>query len=249
MNPQNVSRVPTLNAIYPILLLVSTGVSALFCYLYLTKPVIVAAAPVDVPVSIASTSGPASTVPAAKTPPAQPQVASKGDASGSSVSLVPGADRLPGDPASPGKNTPPKKGQTSRRALPATPVGTHFEETNLRVQHILTAETPGGDLSRIVLDVPVLLKTGTLAWTQSDISEARMLLQRLNDHQEKTRRLRDEGFQLLDLWNRLVERTIPSPVLRADSPSLPGNQQAAETGGSPESQESGSAIQIHPSNP
>lgn len=248
MNSQNVSRVSTLNTIYPVLLLTSTAVAALFCYLYLTKPVIVAASPVDATAPMVPQSPPAAVADAKHSAPVA-NGAAKDDHATASVSLAPSGDRLPGDPAVSGKGSSRKKTPDARRALPATPVGTHFEETNLRVQHILTAETPGGDLSRIVLDVPVLLKTGTLAWTQSDISEARMLLQRLNDHQEKTRQLRDEGFQLLDLWNRLVERTIPSPVLRADSPSLPGNQQAAEAGGSTESQESGSAIQIHPNNP
>ena len=89
---------------------------------------------------------------------------------------------------------------------------------------MLDAESPNGEIDRIIVDVPVLYRSRNLRWSQQDAAEARRLLDRLSIHQEKTRTLRDEGTALLDSWNRLMETSIPSEALRADSPSLPANQ-------------------------
>lgn len=123
---------------------------------------------------------------------------------------------------------------------------TPFEETNLRVQHVLTAETPGGDLSRIVIDVPVLYESRQLRWTEREVAEARELLHQLADYQEKTRTLRGEGMALLDKWNQLVERAIPHNELRADSPTLPANQEDAASAPRPVTLDTSDAIRIQP---
>ena len=125
--------------------------------------------------------------------------------------LLPTNDSLPGESRSPASKTP----ATS---------GAKFEETNIRVQHVLDAESPSGDISRIIVDIPVLYQSRNLRWSQQEATEARALLTRLTDHQEKTRILRDEGAQLLSAWNDLMDRSVPTAALRADSPSLPENQ-------------------------
>ncbi|MCB1129715.1 MAG: hypothetical protein KDN05_01205 [Verrucomicrobiae bacterium] len=107
------------------------------------------------------------------------------------------------------------------------PVTSSFEETNLRVQHILSADAPGGHSSRIDLEVPVLYQSRQLRWTTAEVAEARDLLVRLSDYQEKSRELRSEGVALLDSWNSLLDRSLPTDGLRADSPSLPSNQSDA----------------------
>lgn len=218
-------------AVYPLLLLASTALAGAFCYLYLSKPVIIPPAP---PASVAAAAVVAS-LPAAVVPPV---------GVAPTVGLVPGAAQLPGDrlPSRPEQVSP-------RRAIPSGTGGTAFEETNLRIQHIMTAETPGGDLSRIVLDVPVLYQTGTLAWTQGEVAEARELLVRLNDYQEQSRTLRDEGVRLLAAWNSLVERTIPTLTLRADSPALPGNQLAGEAQPQPATLDTSESIQLQSTGP
>lgn len=225
-------------AVYPLLLLASTALAGVFCYLYISKPITLS--PATVPVAVARPQPPAvAGTPAAiarSTPVTKP------------TGLVPNADQLPGDRLSPPPSVRP--GQVSpRRAIPSGSPTAAFEETNLRIQHILTAETPAGDLSRIVLDVPVLYQTGTLAWTQTEVAEARELLKRLNDYQEQSRLLRDEGNRLLTSWNRLVGRTTPALVLRADSPALPGNQQAGDATPQPATLDTSESIQLQPTGP
>lgn len=197
--------------VYPWLLFASTAVAATFCLAYITKPVILAdPTPTDAPT--------------------HKEVA----ANVPSPALVP--EKLLPDPSSlPGDNQHPLTGSPGDRP-PAASLTSEFEETNIRVQHILDAESPAGDISRIIVDVPVLYRSRNLRWSQAEAAEARELLARLSEHQEKTRTLRDEGKALLNDWNMLMGASIPSASLRADSLSLPANQQdpLAPTGSSSE---------------
>lgn len=215
---------------YPWLLFFSTAVAALFCLLYINKPVIVPAPAMIAPL-------PAAQAPAAK-------AANHGAASEARLQpeLMPSASALPGEMPADAGPIP----ADPRSALLAPPSVTAFEETNLRVQHVLTAEAPGGQLDRIVLDVPVLYQSRNLRWTSAQVAEARGLLVRLMDYQDKSRALRAEGVGLLDAWNRLIEQSIPTTELRADSPSLPANQQDAADASRPSGLISTDAIQIHP---
>jgi hypothetical protein len=198
----------SIQRIYPLLLFTSTAIAALFCVMYVTKPVIVQE------ISSSRTSDPK---PSTAPPPTTATTASE-------PGLMPGKDRLPGEgnPGSASSGTaPPVHAATA--SLPA------FEETNLRIQHILTAEAPGGHLDRIDLDVPVIYQSRNLRWTTAEIAEARKLLGQLMDYQEKSRSLRAGGIELLESWNHLINKSIPSTDLRADSPSLPTNQSDAGT--------------------
>ena len=71
-----------------------------------------------------------------------------------------------------------------------------------------------------MLEVPVLYGSRSLRWTPAEIARARDLLGRIGDYQEKTRALQAEGSALLAEWNGLVGDSVPTAVLRADSPSL-----------------------------
>ncbi len=213
---------------YPWLLFSSTAVAALFCLLYITKPVII---PAPAMISPATTGkSPASLVMPSPTPVAA--------ASSAPASMIPSRSTLPGEPPPPA-NDP-------RSVIPAPPSVSAFEETNLRVQHVLTAEAPGGHLDRIVLDVPVLYRSRELRWTAQEVAEARRLLLQLMDYQEKCRALRAEGADLLGVWNRLIEQSLPATELRADSPSLPANQQDAAENPRPAGLISTESIQISP---
>lgn len=200
--------------IYPWLLFASTAVAALFCLMYITKPVILASQ---------------SPIPTYTPPPAAPH------ASPATAALMPGKDQLPGEKITRG-NTPDRNSSAAAA----------FEQTNLRIQHILTAEAPGGHLAKIDIDVPVLYRSRNLRWTAAEVADARALLTRLADYQEKSQTLRAEGAELLDSWNRLVQRSIPAGDLRADSPTLPTNQQDAADAPRPAGLDTTELIRIQP---
>jgi hypothetical protein len=202
---------------YPWLLAASTGLAAAFCLMYITKPV------------IRTSAGSAEETAAADS--ATTEKATKL----AKASMLPDRNRLPGE-------TGPSDASAAAptNALPANP----FEQTNIRVQHILTAEAPGGQLAKIDIDVPVLYQSRALRWTPAEVADARDLLTRLTAYQEKSRALRDEGAELLGAWNQLVERSIPSAQLRADSPTLPANQQDAVDSARPALLDTADSIQI-----
>lgn len=192
---------------YPWLLLASTGLAAVFCGLYLTKPVI-AAAPsrmaVDEPFD-----------PAPPLPPG-PAMAMAKQAAAVAPSLLPSGATLPGDHAAKPQTTDPRHLESVAPGAAAS-----YEETNLRIQHVLKARGPAGeDLGKIMLEVPVLYGSRSLRWTPAEIARARELLVRMGDYQEKSRALQNECSNLLSEWNSLVGDSIPTSVLRADSPSL-----------------------------
>lgn len=190
----------TVQRIYPWLLFTSTAVAAVFCLAYITKPVILTASAPLPELPLLPT-----TPPSAAFPPE------------SETSLLPGDAALPGDPSR------PSPGSTAGSPAPSSSETT-FEDTNLRIQHVLDATSATGESNRIFVDVPVIYESRTLRWSSEEATEARELLARLNEHQERIRELSEEGSSLLAAWNHLMDGSIPAEVLRADSPSLPMNQ-------------------------
>jgi Asp-tRNA(Asn)/Glu-tRNA(Gln) amidotransferase C subunit len=209
----------TLYRSYPWMLLASTAVAGIFCLLYITKPVVQA--------SQSNHSQPTSQPPLSitdKPPTSLPSHSEKNSAEPKAMeNLMPSPDHLPGETAASSTNN-----LTSQQPTPQQPATSPaHEETNLRVQHIINAEGPDGLLAKIHLNVPVLYQSRNLRWTPEEVGKARELLNRLADYQEKTQNLRAEGTALLESWNHLVEHSIPSNELRADSPTIPLNQQDA----------------------
>lgn len=208
--------------VYPWLLLASTTIATVFCILYITKPVIetttVIAAKPEIPAQSQS--------PSLAT--ADPEKAAK------TAPLTAQDQTISGH----------KDSSTASKTPTALP---KFEETNLGIQHVMTAQAPAGDLCRIVLDVPVLYQSRQLRWTEKDVEEARGLLARLSDYQEKSIALRAEGLGLLDEWNRLLNRSIPASELRADSPALPANQKDSPVLIVPAGMDTRESIQLKPS--
>ncbi len=181
--------------VYPWLLFASTFVAAVFCLAYITKPVVMATS------SVSPRQGAMNAGSDGNLPDEIPE------------SMVPDGNELPGTDRSPLADTPP-----------ASPLASDFEETNIRIQHVLDAEFPSGDVKRIIVDVPVLYRSRNLRWSLEETERARDLLERLTSYQQRTRDLRDEGTALLNEWNGLMSASIPGQALRADSPSLPSNQ-------------------------
>lgn len=163
---------------------------------------------------------------------------------GTPSQLIPSDDGLPGMSPSQGRNAHGNV-QSSPQADPrllAAGDGSGWENTNARVQHILSADTGDGELSKIVLNVPVLYETRTMRWTLTDVEKARDILTRLMVYENNLSKLKQEGKVLLADWNRLLEKTVPASSLRADSPSLPYNHSNRSAGDN--IQDSGSSIKI-----
>lgn len=200
---RRVSSLSGAQRFYPWLLFASTAVAAVFCFAYITKPVVINHNPVDSDGSIPRLE--------TSTPTEQPEtsVANKSTLTDSAETQAPSIASQDSAPS----NT-----------VPAAPNSNGFEETNLRMQHILDAESSTGEIHRLVIEVPVLYKSRNLRWSQQEVAQARILLQQLEQHQEQTRVLRDQGKRLLQNWNTLMTASIPDEILRADSPSLPINQ-------------------------
>ncbi len=182
--------------LYPILLLASTAVAGVFCFAYITKPVTATYSSIPEKVAIINPITPPPVIPVVKTE--------------SPSNILPGLKP---------KNQP----SVTKQAPPSAPHTVGFEETNIRMQHILDAECSNGEIHRIVIDVPALYKSRNLRWSQNDAAHARVLLRRLEDYQEKSQTLREEGSLILADWNKLMDTSTPNQILRADSPSVSSN--------------------------
>jgi len=231
----------SLHKAYPWLLAISTCLSAALCWMYVTKPVIDASPlspKMDQGIAHATSMGDkgAQTSSSHKVEPGKP-----------GSDLIPSDNALPGVPSAEGASaTQASRLKTPRaidpRQLAAGSDGSGWETTNSRVQHILSADTGNGDLTKIVLNVPVLYQTRTMRWTPSDIEKARGVLTRLMVYEGNLAKIKKEGEALLVDWNQILEKTVPAKALRADSPSLPYNQgDQSRTGGLPDS---GNTIKI-----
>ncbi|MCU0796861.1 MAG: hypothetical protein MUF31_13110 [Akkermansiaceae bacterium] len=142
---------------------------------------------------------------------------------------IPTPQAAPKEPAPPAETPETRADPESPAAVPpgalAAAPANPFEETNLRIQHVLAANGPQGeDLGRLTLDVPVLYASGSIRWTQADVDLARDLLTRIRTYQSRSLELREEAVKLISEWDALMLRSIPEPALRADSPTLPENQ-------------------------
>jgi len=184
---------------YPWLLVASTAISVFFGIMYIEKDVIVSSSGSDK----ADTAG----------------KSAETSTDGVDPSLLPSGDRLPGE-AGAGDNA----GSTPTHIAP---IHSRYEETNLRVQHIMTATSANGSISRIDLEVPVLYQSRKLRWTPREVAQAEDLMVQLIEYQDKSRQLRSQGERLLNEWNVLIGQSIPATSLRADSPSIPDNQKGS----------------------
>lgn len=202
---------------YPWLLATSVCLSGVLCWMYVTKPVIAPAAPVAAIQPSVSHNGPS------------------GEPNGplDGASLIPSDSALPGaSPVVANRAAAPDTGQPGSpvnidprklAAMSGDSSEAGWESTNLKVQHILSADSGNGQLEKIILDVPVRYETRTMRWTVHDIEKARDVLGRLMIYERDLNNLRKQGVTILQDWNTLLEHTVPAPALRADSPSIPYN--------------------------
>lgn len=208
-----------LSKAYPWLLGASLCMSGILCWMYVTKPVIAPAA-VQTPAQSESTEA------------VKPVMVKPTALVGKAAPLAPSENLLPGEepknvtatgsrhPAAPLRVDP---GKLAAMRGSSSAQGNGWESTNLKVQHILSADSGNGELEKIILNVPVRYETRTMRWTPTDVEKARNVLARLMIYERDLNNLRQQGKGILKDWNSLLESTVPSAVLRADSPSLPYN--------------------------
>lgn len=98
-----------------------------------------------------------------------------------------------------------------------------WEETNDRIQHVLTAQE-GNHTERIILQVPVIYQTRGLRLGTQEAKEAARILRALKIYQQQITKLYQDGKNIQQAWDSLLLRAQPISALRADSPSLPDTQ-------------------------
>lgn len=210
-----------LNA-YPWLLGISTGLSVVLCWMYVTKPVIVEATDQVIEDSLSATGNNNVEVLSG--------LESDNETNATSVvvtdekSLIPSSSGLPGSLGGGPVDAIAPEGVVTVPTTIADPLTlSGWEETNHKVQHVLQADYGNGSIEKISVDVPVFYQTRTMGWSPTDIAEARELLSRLMVYEANIHKLKEEGDAMLVEWNSLLDRTVPTESLRADSPSLPYN--------------------------
>lgn len=225
---------------YPWLLGASVCLSAMLCWMYVTKPVIEVRREVSRDAELATADSLASGKSVGLM-----AVASAVGGRGA-PELVPSDDSLPGaSPTTAMVSSPDSRALRAAHAQGGSPYGLGWEKTNLKVQHVLSSDPGNGELEKIVLDVPVLYQTRTMRWSPPDVAKARAVLARLMIYERNLSNLKKEGQVILGEWNALLESTVPSAALRADSPSLPYNHsQGSQPAGIPLHQDGEPVIKI-----
>lgn len=216
---------------YKFLLLTTTSAAAFFCWLYITKPTTIVA-----PTGTESVAGAHAKEPSlaasikeseTKDEHAEPEAGPKDITS----FVAPSQDNFPGttsggaagslSPVNPAADSSivPLANTDSTKGKPS------WEETNDRVQHIITAQN-GGNSERIILEVPVIYMTRGMRLGPKEAEEARRILRALEIYQDRINKLQQDGENIAKAWNTLLMNTQPVEALRADSPSLPQKNDA-----------------------
>ena len=199
---------------YKYLLTFSTLSAVFFCWLYVTKPTIITAPIADMEET--STTQPESSKTAENPLPA----ATQNSFSALSSNALPGeaTDSNPSSPvsaANKGSNIPLPLNDSTKELV-------GFEETNDRIQHVITAQTNDSS-ERIILEVPVIYKTRGLRFGPQQANEAQRVLRALKIYQSQIKKLHQDGKNIQLAWDSLLMSSQPVDALRADSPSLPQN--------------------------
>lgn len=180
---------------YPPLLLSSLLLTGVFLYLYVTKPVIVESSPA-LPVA-QPTLEEAEQIVAIQSEP-EPEIAP-----------FPEENSLPGE-----------EPIFSHAPLVVASVEEEvfeMEATSLLAEQMVQVESLNDELGEYTVSLPVLYPQGVSAWSEESIAEAGRLALEMEDHVEQVRSLQQNGLQLLEQWNALVEDSKPRAVLNAST--------------------------------
>ncbi|MFK7910268.1 MAG: hypothetical protein AB8F34_06655 [Akkermansiaceae bacterium] len=248
------SDVGQLEKAYPWLLGASTCLSALLCWMYVSKPVILQEASSSKEKTAQNVSQAENKVLPNPVPNPVADKVTAADTSG--ASLVPSDSQLPssakhvsssfnkGNPTQIGAPVmiDPRMLNQAQATSKDKGDGSGWEKTNLKVQHILSADAGTGENEKIVINVPVLYQTRSMRWTPDKIEKAQDVLARLMLYERSLSNLRKDGEDIVADWNAIIRDTVPASALRADSPSLPYNH--GQSNGATELPGSSSVIQV-----
>ena len=197
---------------YKYLLAFSTLSAVFFCWLYVTKPTVISATEAESKqntITRSETSGSAEKTPSTATLDSFTNLSSSGlpgeTANSKSLTSISAANR--------GSNIPLAMSDSTKDLL-------GFEETNDRVQHVITAQSNSSS-ERIILEVPVIYKTRGLRFGPEQANEAQRVLRALKIYQSQIKKLHQDGKNIQLAWDSLLMSAQPIASLRADSPSLP----------------------------
>ncbi|MGJ8725549.1 MAG: hypothetical protein ACSHYB_13405 [Roseibacillus sp.] len=182
-------EIKSLTRFYPPLLFFSTTLTAVFLFLYLTKPVIVAE-------EGAVTSQMESSEVAEVVDVIPPSV-EKVELSPWPESEALIANELPGL-------------EPLRSEAPHSP---QMIATTLGVEQIVEVESLNGELEKFTVSLPVLYPENVLSWNEGSIAEAHQLASDIEEHLQKVREVQANGVELLESWNLLVSKSVPNSVL------------------------------------
>jgi hypothetical protein len=190
---------------YKFLLILSTFSAVFFCYLYVTKP----------SQKIIVSEETESTV-------------DQDTVSSSDTEPVTGFDSLtsnslPGEDTSLSTSSPTTLEGMPLAQTPATEGKIGWEETNDRIQHVVTAEY-GNNSQRVLIEVPVIYETRGLRLAPDQAKEAQRVLRALKIYKQQIEKLHQDGKNIQSAWDALLVSAQPIEALRADSPSLPQSQ-------------------------
>lgn len=99
-----------------------------------------------------------------------------------------------------------------------------FEPSNLNMQHAVAVEISPGKFQKVLLDMPVLIKSGQIRWSTQQIERAKQLSSEIAAWRDKSGELQAEGQDLLRSWDELVLESLPLQFIQPDSSSLPTNR-------------------------
>ena len=193
---------------YKFLLAFSTLSAVFFCWLYVTKPTTV----------VAEARKPTS-------PAEEPSALDETEVAPPSSFANLTQSSLPGD-ASPRPQQVDASSENATIPLAqsistASKIG--WEETNDRIQHVLTAQDATSS-ERIILQVPVIYQTRGLRFGPTEAQEASRILRALKIYRSQIAKLHQDGKNIQQAWDSLLLDAQPITSLRADSPSLPNAQ-------------------------
>lgn len=179
----------SLTRFYPPLLFFSTTLTAVFLYLYLTKPVIITeGAAVTTGVKEGVVPAPVEVV---STPVVNEELSPWPEASALSANELPGLEPLHSEVS----HSP------------------QMISTTLGVEQIIEVESLNGELEKFTVSLPVLYPENVLSWNEQSIAEAHLLAGDIEEHLKKVREVQANGVVLLENWNLLVSKSVPKSVL------------------------------------
>ena len=190
----------SLTRFYPPLLFFSTTLTAVFFYLYLSKPVIVESV------------GPAATVyETQKVDTLQLAETSPVVAEEEELSPWPEAEALIANEL-PGLQPLGSEATQSPNMIPTT----------LGVDKVVGMASLSGELEELSKSLPVLFPENTSSWSEESLDHAQKLVSEIEAHSEAARAIQKDGVELLEKWNLLMEKSGTKPLLTENQSDTAG---------------------------